>query len=130
MRRTLAALAFLLLAVPAFGQGNPQTPAPAFSGAPVNRSTLITAVVIASGNAFQTVMAAQNSTIQRQALTIENNNASDSCWIFPGSGTPTKATSILLLPGGSYTRYWPFVPSDAIQATCANTSDTLYVDNQ
>jgi hypothetical protein len=49
-----------------------------------------------------------------------------------GSGviSAAKATSILLLAGGAYTRYSPYVPSDAIQATCAGSSDTLYVDFQ
>jgi hypothetical protein len=131
MRRTFLALAFALLSVPAWAQFSPQqTPAPAVSGAPVNRSTVNTAVVITTGNTFQTILAARGSTTQRQAITIENNNASDSCWLFIGSGTATKATSILLLPGGSYTRYWPFVPSDAFQATCTTTNDTMYLDNQ
>jgi hypothetical protein len=66
----------------------------------------------------------------RQALTIENNNASDSCWVYIGTGTPTEAKSILLLAGGSYTRYWPYVPNDTLQATCASNNDTLYIDVQ
>lgn len=85
-------------------------------------------VTIATGNTFQTVLAAVTQSNQRRSLTIENNNASDSCWIFIGSAVAAKGTSILLLPGGSYTRYQPYVPADAIQATCATTSDTLYVD--
>lgn len=131
LKRAIAIAALLALtASPALPEGNPMTPAPAYSGAPVNRSTLNSSVVIATGNAFQTVLASNfNTFTQRQALTIQNNNAADSCWLYIGSGTPTKATSILLLAGGSYQRYWPFVPSDAIQATCASTSDTLYVDN-
>ena len=40
----------------------------------------------------------------------------------------SKDNSMVLAPGKSYTRYWPFVPSDAIQATCASGSDTLYVE--
>lgn len=87
-------------------------------------------VVIATGNTFQTVLAALAAQTLRRSLTIENNNASDSCWIYIGSGSATKGTSILLLAGGSYTRYYPYVPSDAIQATCATSSDTLYVDTQ
>jgi len=108
------------------------TPAPAFSGAPVNRSTLNSSAVIAAGGTFQTVLASNfNTAVQRQALTIQNNNTStDNCWIFLGSGSATVARSILLTPGGSYQRYWPFVPSDAIQATCASNGDTLYVDAQ
>lgn len=108
------------------------TPAPAFSGAPVNRSTVNHSVVITTGNTFQTVLASNfNTTTQRQSLTIQNNNtAAHNCWVFLGSGAATEASSILLTPGGSYQRYWPFVPSDAVQATCENDSDTLYVDTQ
>lgn len=133
MRRTLAALALCLLAAPSWAQapGSIQPPGATVSGAPINRSTLNTAVVITAGNTFQTILVAQGSSTQRQSLTIENNNTnSDNCWLFIGSGTATKAISILLLPGGSYTRYWPFVPSDAIQATCTTTNDTMYMDNQ
>jgi hypothetical protein len=97
----------------------------------VNAQTTNASVAIVAGNTFQTVLAALgSSTVPRRSLTIENNNASDSCWLFIGAGTATKATSISLLPGGSYTRYFPYVPSDAIQATCTTTSDTLYVDTQ
>jgi hypothetical protein len=35
-----------------------------------------------------------------------------------------------LVAGGSYTRYYPYVPSDEIEGTCATTSDTLYIDFQ
>jgi hypothetical protein len=95
---------------------------------PLNLATTNASTTIATGNTFQQVLAALSN---RQSLTIENNNASDSCWVFVGpSASATKATSILLLSGGSYTRYYPYVPSDAIQATCATTSDTLYVDTQ
>lgn len=93
---------------------------------PINAPTLPGSVVITTGNTFQTVLTAKN----RQSLTIQNNNATDSCWVFIGAGSATKGTSILLLAGGSYTRYFPFIPNDAIQATCASNSDTLYVDTQ
>lgn len=101
----------LLLAVPA--QAEQPAPVP----------TSNQSVVIATGNTFQTVLAASS----RRALEIQNNNATDACWVFVGSGSPTKATSILLNSGGSYTRYYPFTPSDTIQATCATTNDTLYI---
>lgn len=131
MKRIGLILALCLVSLQAFAQGNNMTPAPAYSGAPVNRSTVNGSVIITTGNTFQQVLASNfNTTTQRQALTIANNNATDSCWIYFGSGTPTKGTSILLLAGGSYSRYWPFVPSDIIQATCASNSDTLYVDTQ
>jgi hypothetical protein len=101
------------------------------------RPTTNGAVVITTGNTFQTVLAA--STLNnRRSLTIQNNNASDSCWITFGtfSGTTitaanaTKGRSILLLAGGSFTRYYPYIPSDEIEATCASNSDALYVDVQ
>ena len=105
--------------------------ASSISGAVVNRSTLNASVVITTGGTFQTVLnSIQGTSTQRQALTIENNNTTDSCNLFIGSGAATSGNSILLLAGGSYTRYWPYVPSDAFQATCANDSDTLYIDVQ
>jgi hypothetical protein len=116
MKRLAALLLVLLLGSPAFAQTVAQT---------TNGSVAIT-----TGNAFQAVLAAITQTNQRRSLTIENNNATDSCWLFIGAGSATKATSILLLPGGSYTRYYPYIPTDAIQATCATTSDTLYLDFQ
>jgi hypothetical protein len=87
-------------------------------------------VTITTGSTFQTVLTAVTQNNQRRSLTIQNNNATDSCWLFIGAGTATKATSILLLAGGSYTRYLPYIPNDVIQATCATTADTLYVDQQ
>jgi hypothetical protein len=125
MRRIALALAILACGMSsAIGQ----TPV---AGTATNRATLNTATTITTGNTFQQILPSiLGTSTQRQALTIENNNASDNCWLFIGSGTATKAISILLLPGGSYTRYWPYVPSDALQATCASNSDTLYVDNQ
>ena len=88
-------------------------------------------VTITAANTFQTVLSAVTNNNQRRSLTIQNNNTNgDNCWIFVGSGAATKATSIILGQGGSYQRYSPYVPSDAIQATCATTSDSLYVDTQ
>jgi hypothetical protein len=96
--------------------------------------TTIVPIVIATGNTFQSILpAVPVNSGARRSLTIQNNNAVDSCWLqIMGSGviSAAKATSILLLAGGAYTRYSPYVPSDAIQATCAATSDTLYVDYQ
>lgn len=94
-------------------------------------TTTNASVVIATGNTFQQVLAAITQNNQRRSLTIQNNNAIDSCWLFVGAtASATKGTSILLLPGGSYTRYYPYIPSDNIAATCATSSDTLYVDLQ
>lgn len=109
--------------------------APSVALSQQGRSTINQSAVITVGNTFQTVLAAGN----RQSLTIQNNNATDSCWIVFGTrtngtaitaGTATKAESILLLAGGSFTRYWPYIPNDAIQGTCASNSDTLYIDIQ
>lgn len=102
-------------------------------------STTNSSGTITTGAAFQTVLSAVTQTNQRRSLTIENNNASDNCWITFGTlanGTKitaanaAKGTSILLIPGGSLTRYYPYVPNDEIEATCATTSDTLYIDTQ
>lgn len=123
--KALGALALLLAASAAYAQTS-------VSGTPTNRTTVNRSAVITTGNTFQTVLAATDpgADVPRRSLTIQNNNASDSCWVYVGSGTATKATSILLTTGGSYVRYWPYVPNDVIQATCASNSDTLYVDTQ
>lgn len=94
---------------------------------PGNKTTNNNSVTITTGNTFQQVLAANTN---RASITIENNNASDSCWVTVDGGSPTKAKAILLLAGGSYQRYFPYVPSGTIQATCATSSDTLYVDTQ
>jgi hypothetical protein len=132
MRKILAALFFCLVASQAFAQANQPNGMPV-EGVVINRATVNSSVTIAAGNTFQQVLPSNFGTsTQRQALTIQNNNTNtDSCWVFLGAtASATKATSILLAVGQAYTRYWPFVPSDAIQVTCASTSDTLYVDNQ
>lgn len=131
MRRLYLAIALLCASFGQVRADGALGPGVSVSGIAVNRSTVNSSAVITIGNTFQQVLASNfNTTTQRQSLTIENNNATDSCWLYIGSGSATKGTAILLLSGGSYTRYWPFVPSDAIQATCATTSDTLYVDYQ
>lgn len=134
MRFLLLLLGLLLLPSAANAQvavmlwcDNGSTTAVRSSPCPSNLATTNASATIVAGNAFQTVLAASTA---RNSLTIENNNTTDSCWVFIGSGSAAKGTSILLLPGGSYTRYFPFVPSDAIQATCTTTADTLYVDTQ
>lgn len=104
---------------------------PGFADDSSTRPTLNGSVTIAVGNTFQTVLAAATLN-NRRSLTIQNNNATDSCWIVIGGalGSATKSIAILLLAGGSYARYYPYVPSDAIHATCASNADTLYVDTQ
>lgn len=108
--------------------GNSNTVQPHNQPCPGNLATTNRSVTIAAGNTFQTILAAS---LTRNSITIQNNQTTtDNCWVFIGAGNATAGTSILLAPGGSYQRYFPFVPSDAIQATCATTSDTLYVDTQ
>lgn len=92
-----------------------------------NRGTLNYSTTITAGNTFQQIRPAEN----RWSITIQNNNTTtDNCWVYVGSGSATKANSILLTPGLPWQRYYPYVPNDVIQATCATTADTLYVDQQ
>lgn len=105
----------------------------ALAQAPTGIPTINRSVTISVGSTFQTVITSTTPPSGAlRSLTIQNNNTnSDNCWIFLGpTASATKATSILLGPGGSYQRYSPYVPSDNIAATCATTSDTLYVDTQ
>ncbi len=98
-----------------------------------NLKTKNAAVTIALGNTFQSVFSAVTSgTTTTHSITIQNNNTNgDNCWLFIGeNASATKGTSILLGPGGSYQRYFPYLPSDNISATCTTTSDTMYVDSQ
>lgn len=131
MRKLSIALACLLLAGTA-ALSQQTSPGVAVSGVPVNRSTVNGSVTITTGNTFQSVLSSNLGTATpRQSLTIQNNNASDSCWLFIGAtALATEGTSILLTAGASYTRYFPYIPSDNIAATCASSSDTLYVDTQ
>jgi copper(I)-binding protein len=103
-------------------------------------------VKITTGNTFQIVQGANNA---RRALTIQNNNAADSCYVnidgsvVAGNTTSTTVTtsdskqsmtaaqaSILLVPGGSYTRYYPYTDGGPITVTCATAGDSLYVGIQ
>jgi hypothetical protein len=77
---------------------------------------------------FQQVLA--GGTTLRMLRIGNNNTNGDSCWIFVGSGPASKEGSYEVGPGNEYLRYPPFVPSDAIQATCASSSDTLDVEYQ
>ena len=86
-------------------------------------------VTIGTGNKFQQVLASTGTELRM--LRISNNNANrDSCWVFVGSGQASKEGSYEVSPGKEYLRYPPFVSSDAIQATCASSSDTLDVEYQ
>ena len=84
-------------------------------------------VAIYAGNKFQQILASSGTA--RQMLRIRNNNTNrDICWVFVGGGQASKESSYPVPPGTAYLRYPPFVPSDAIQATCASSSDTLEVE--
>lgn len=137
LRLIASALLLCFVSASAFAQTPPGT---LVQGVVVNRSTVNRTATITTGNTFQAVLSSNYGTsVQRQALTIQNNNATDSCWITFGTlanGTlitaanATKANSILLIAGGSYTRYFPFAPSDEFEATCASNNDTLYIEIQ
>lgn len=133
MRKLLLGIA-LLAGLGLVAQAQVQSPNLTVNGGAVNRSTVNGSVTITTGNTFQQILPSVigSSTAVRQSLTIQNNNTSDSCWIYIGTGTPTTANSIILdtTHGTAYTRFFPYVPSDQIRATCANNSDTLYVDTQ
>jgi hypothetical protein len=86
-------------------------------------------VTINTANKFQQVLASSGTA--RRMLRISNNNTNrDSCWVFVGGGQASKEDSYELRPGKEYLRYPPFASSDAIQATCASSSDTLDVEYQ
>jgi hypothetical protein len=99
---------------------------------PQDIPTVNGSITITVGNTFQTLLAAvATNSAARRSLTIQNNNTLDNCWVFIGSTTPTASTSIMLtVTQRSYQRYFPYVPSDQVQATCATAGDTLYVDTQ
>ena len=119
MKRVALALLAILFAAPAGAQTAPAT-------------TTNHAVTITLGGTFQTVLTRNTG---RRSITIQNNNAStDNCWIIFGqnvtAGTATAGTAIILAPGQGYSRFFPYIPLDEIEATCTNTNDTLYVDTQ
>ena len=88
-----------------------------------------TVVTINTANKFQQVLAS-SGTPRRMLRISNNNNYRDSCWVFVGSGQASKEGSYEVGSGKEYLRYPPFVSSDAIQATCASSSDTLDVEYQ
>ena len=86
-------------------------------------------VTIGIGNKFQQVLASSGTELRMLRISNDNTN-DDICWVFVGSGPASKEASYPISPGKGYLRYPPFVPSDAIQATCASSSDTLDVEYQ
>ena len=82
-------------------------------------------VTVDTGNKFQRVLASSGT--ERRMLRISNDNTNgDGCWVFVGSGRASKEASYAVLPGEAYLRYPPFVPSDAIQATCPIKLEALW----
>ncbi len=136
MRALLALLAPLLLVSGSYAIAqrgtNTQTPSQTVAGLATERSTVNASVSVVTGGTFQQILPSiiGNAGVSRQSINIENNNRNnDNCLIFVGPmASATAATAILLLPGGSYSRYWPFVPSDQISGTCANNGDSIYAD--
>jgi len=110
--------------------------------AQANRSSLNYSQMIATGNTYQQLRPQEN----RSAIEVQNNNTADNCYVFVGAnvvtaGTTTTSTnvtvagntltaahaSILLVPGQSWSRYFPYVPNDPVFGTCALATDSLYV---
>lgn len=109
--------------------------------------TVNNSVKVTTGLTYQQILPSTNvagAPTSRNALQIENNNTNtDNCWINDdgtvavGNTTSTSVTvngtamtaaqaSILLIPGGSYTRYYPHTPNGAIVGTCTNSADSIY----
>jgi hypothetical protein len=134
MRKVWIVVCALLLFIPAAYSQNPQ---PAFSS---NAS-----VTIAVGGTYQQV---RPPTQAYNSLTVQNNNTTtDNCFleltglVVAGNTTATSVVttngtvtaqqaSILIQPGGSYQRYYPKLPRNAIMVTCATAGDSFYVDFQ
>lgn len=132
MRLLVCTLAMLLLSNAALGQTT--------QFASGNNSISIT-----TGNTFQLIAPARQS---MRSLTVQNNNSADNCWIDVTGAVATGAAlssnittaggatitaqkgSILLGPGQSYSRYYPYLPLGPINGTCATAGDSIYVDWQ
>lgn len=128
--RWLLVLALFLFVGAAVAQQSNYTPGLGVIGIPVTRSTLVTPTTIVSANVFQIILnstANSNVTI-RGRLEIQNNNSvGTSCFVFFGSTNPTTGNSIILGSGGLYTREFPYIPSDTVQATCGANNSSLFV---
>lgn len=99
---------------------------------PAPKSSTNNSITIDTGNTFKQILPDLAPGVSRQSLTIENNNTNnDLCWInVTGDTSPAKASSMLLVPGGSYTRYYPYIPANKIFGTCTTTGDSIYADQQ
>lgn len=122
--------------------------APAVANPTNTTATSPLPTLIVAGNTFQQLLPVVSSGADRLSLLIQNNQTTlDNCWVIingpwqagdtvatiraiNGVSMTAKQAAILLLPGGSYSRYYPFIPSDRILGTCASTGGSLYVDTQ
>lgn len=95
-------------------------------------STVNSSGAVTTGGTFQQVFPSTIGTNKRQSVTIQNNETgTDNCWVYIGPiASATEAKAILLTPGSSYQRYWPYVPSDQISITCSGNGDLFYADSQ
>lgn len=98
----------------------------------VNAPTTINAGTVTGPNVFANVLSVVGTaTSIRRSLEVMNNNASDKCYLYLGTtANASTATAILLTSGVIYARYYPYVPSDAVNIACASTGDTYYVGTQ
>jgi hypothetical protein len=134
--RILVALAWLLvLTLAADGQQ------------PSQRPTSNMSIKITTAGTYQLVAQFKQNL---NSLTIQNNNpmaGSEMCYVevsglvtvgavlgtsvTGGNATNAQGASVLLPPGASYIRYYPYLPVGPIVATCGpGSNDTLYVDWQ
>ena len=124
---------------------------PSLSQSPL--STQPGSVAIVTGGTYQTIFSinarTQSATIVNNNNTVTNTNSggSDLCWIDvtgcvqTGDTLTTSRTcngitleaaqrSIPLVPGGSYGRYYPYIPLGPTVGTCQTSGDTVYADSQ
>lgn len=105
--------------------GHPLPITGTISATPVTASaTTIANGTVTTGGTFQQIAAANSS---RLSFEYQNNNAAHDCYVYFGTtGSATTAKAIKVSAGQYYLRSSGAIPSDAIQTTCSNTSDTFY----
>lgn len=97
------------------------------AGASASATTVLNGSITV-GNTFQQIAASNTS---RKSFEFQNTNASHTCYLFFGTTvSASTAASITVPPSGFYIRSSGAIPSDALQVTCTNTSDTFYADVQ
>lgn len=91
---------------------------------------------ITTGGTFQTIAAAKTN---RQSLDFVNicniagncTTTTDECYLYFGTlASATTSNAIPVGPGQEYLRSSGTIPSAAINATCATTSDKFYLQTQ